>query len=111
MLIHSDNEAVANVLNTGNAKDQQLMHLLRCVFFITAHFEINLRGAHVAGTENIAADVISRNNIPLFRSQVPQASSDPSPVPAALVDLVIRQQPDWTSTVWPQLFKSYLQPA
>ena len=35
VLINSDNEAVANVLNTGYAKDQQLMHLLRCAFFIT----------------------------------------------------------------------------
>lgn len=66
MLIYSDNEAVANVFNTGYAKDQQLMHLLRCVFFTTAHFETNLRGAYVAERENVAVDVISRNNIPLF---------------------------------------------
>ena len=56
------------------------MHLLHCIFFITAFYEITMLPAHVLGAENIT-DAISRNNIPIFYSQVPQADSVPVVVP------------------------------
>jgi hypothetical protein len=111
VLIHCDNIAVVDVLNSGFAKDGMLMHLLRCVFFISAHFEVTTKAAHIPGRENIAADALSRNNLCLFRAQVPQADPKPSRIPVELVDLLVHQQPDWTSTAWSRLFRNCLQQA
>ena len=38
VLIQCDNRAVVDVLTLGFAKDSILLHLLWCVFFISAHF-------------------------------------------------------------------------
>ena len=37
---YCDNMAVVAVINSDRAKDKTLMHLLRCMFFIVAHFDI-----------------------------------------------------------------------
>ena len=34
MHVHSDNEAVVAVVNSGYSKDQQLMHFARCLLFV-----------------------------------------------------------------------------
>ena len=81
------------------------MHHLRCLFLIAAHFEFILKAAHIPGKLNVAADTISRNNLPLFHSQVPEANTLPSTI-QAVVSLVIHQQPDWLSQSWSQLFSN-----
>jgi hypothetical protein len=108
VLIQCDNKAVVDVLNSGFAKDGILMHLLRCVFFISAHFEITTKAAHIPGRKNIAADALSRNNLCLFRAHVPQADPVPSQIPVEVVDLLVHQQPDWISTAWSRLFRNCL---
>lgn len=69
-----------DVLNSDFAKDGILMHLLRCVFFISAHFEITTKAAHIPGRENIAADALSQNNLCLSSwtgaSSRPRINSD-----------------------------------
>ena len=107
--LHCDNAAVVEVVRAGYAKDPHLMQLLRCVFFVTAFFEIMLLPVHVPGVSNKAADAISRNNIAAFHSQVPGAASTPAVIPPEVVDLLIRQCPDWTSQAWSQWFRSCLQ--
>ena len=42
------------------------MHLLRCIFFVTAFHELSLRPVEIPGSTNIIADAISRNNMVLF---------------------------------------------
>ena len=111
VLMQCDNRAVVDVLNSGFAKDSILMHLLRCVFFISAHFEVTVKAAHIPGRENIAADALSRNNLCLFRAQVPQADPESTPIPGELVDLLVHQQPDWMSTAWSRLFRNCLRQA
>ena len=37
---YCDNEVAVAVLNLGYSQDQQIMHLLQCLFFIKAHFQI-----------------------------------------------------------------------
>jgi len=49
------------------------MHLLRTVFFVSAHHGFTIRASHILGEQNTAADAISRNNPALFFSQVPTA--------------------------------------
>ena len=57
--MHCDNETVVEVLQKGCARDGDLMHLLRCVFFITAFYEMSLKAVHIPGTSNTVADAIS----------------------------------------------------
>ena len=82
------------------------MHLLRYLFFVTAFYELSLRPVRVLGSFNIVADAISRNNMVLFRLQVPGARPMPMNLPPILLDLFIHQCPDWTSLAWCQSFSS-----
>jgi hypothetical protein len=84
--VHSDNEAVVAVVNSGYSKDQQLMHLARCLFFALAARDISLYARHIP--LNTVADAISRDNLPLLFSKVPDADSRPAVVPP---DLVVTQ--------------------
>ena len=108
VVTHCDNVAVVEVINAGYSKDPLLMQLLRCLFFILAQHEFSLRAEHIPGKLNVGADAISRDNLALFFLQVPKASKQATVIPKALVDLVIRQQPDWLSPDWSQLFKTCL---
>ena len=101
-----DNMAVVAVINSGRSKETVLMHLLRCMFFIAAHFDLRVRATHVPGVSNTAADALSRDDVPRFLQVVPEAATSPTPLPTAVVDLVVKEQPDWTSRRWAQLFSA-----
>ena len=58
---------------------------------------------------NIVADAISWDNLPNLFSKVPDVSPHPVPLPQALVELLVTEQPDWTSPSWGRLFRSCLQ--
>ena len=61
---YCDNEAAVVVLNTGYSRDPQIMHLLRCLFFIKAHFQMEIKVSHIPGIENTQTDAISRDFLP-----------------------------------------------
>ena len=109
ILAHYDNQSVVDVVNSGYSKDAHLMHLLRSFFFITAHLQVSLTAVHIPGDDNIGADAISRDNLLLFHSQVPMAHPSPTPLPDAAIDLLVLQQPDWTSRNWRRLFRTCLR--
>ena len=104
-----DNEMVVCVVNQKYARDTLLMHMIRCLFFVCAKFNINLVAKHTPGRDNALADALSRNNLPLFFSQVPSACSVPTPIPFPLLMGLSTAQPDWTSTHWTSWFSSILQ--
>lgn len=106
--MHCDNEGAVAVINSGYSRVPQIMHMLRCLFFIRAVYQITLRAVHILGRENELADAISRINLSLFFTQVPQAASQRSTVPPVILSVVVEQQPDWMSVDWCQLFKSCL---
>ena len=81
-----DNLSVVEVTKKGSSKDPMTMHLLRCLWFLAATFDIE-----------ILADSLSRNQIPQFLKLHPQASSIPTPLPSALKSLISPKKPDWTS--------------
>ena len=97
--VWSDNEAVVVCLNSGYSRDPHIMHLLRCLFFIKA---CCLKAVHIPGRDNTIADSISRDNLELLFSQIPEA--DPRPAPS-LQALLVEQCPEWT-----RLFTSCFQP-
>ncbi len=102
----TDNAAVVAMVNRGTSKNSLAMHLLRSLFFFMARFNLFLQAEHVPGRQNIAADSLSRDNLPLFFQQVPRASRLPTPIPDGLSQALVLRQPDWTSASWRAWFIS-----
>ena len=76
------------------------------MFFVAAHFDIHIHATHIPGAENVAADALSRNGLHTILQAVPEVASLLTPIPTALVDIVVWEQPDWMSARWAQLFSA-----
>ena len=103
---HSDNLVVVAILQKRSAKDPITHHLVWCFYFYSAFFQFQYSIEHISGTHNTAADALSRNNLTLFSSLVPQAVK--TDIPPAVVELLVTQRPDWGSPRWITLFKDTL---
>ena len=106
----SDNMAVVSLLKSCTSRD---MHMLRCLAFYAANYSFQITAKHIPGMLNTAADALSRDNLSLFHSLVPQ--SQQVPLPQAVLDLLVNNQPDWGSQAWTHLFtrsltRDYPQP-
>ena len=106
VMAHCDNQGAVAAVNSGYSRVPQIMHMLRCLFFIRAHLGIKLRAVHVPGKDNELADAISRNNLHLSFSQVPQAIKERVEVPPVLLSVIVETQPDWTSVDWCRWFRT-----
>ncbi len=95
--------AVVAVLKTLTSKDTLIMHLLRCLAFYAAHYGFEIESYHIPGMQNVAADAISRNNLTVIPSLIPQAAQQI--IPQAILELLVLQIPDWGSPTWTHLFK------
>ena len=102
-----DNLAVVHILNSTYSKDSHLMHLVRILVFLAAHFDFWFVAKHVEGKANSLADDLSRDNLPNFFSQMPQAEyNKPPQIPPSLLDLLGYDYHIWTSTYWIKLFRN-----
>ena len=101
-----DNAAAVAIVNSGKSSVERAMHLLRCLVFLLAKFNVNLVGHHIPGVENGAADALSRDRLPLFHAQVPKAQPGATPLPAPVRQVLVDQQPDWMEVSWTNLFAS-----
>lgn len=54
-----DNQAVVEIINRRSSKDQEAMHLLRCLSFAEARFGCFLTAKHIAGIQNTLAYALS----------------------------------------------------
>ena len=99
-----DNAAVVHVLQASYSRESHLMHLICVLVFLASHFNFWFTASHIAGKSNILADALSRNNVELFLSQVPQAHQYSSRIPPPLINLLVCNI-TWTSTVWTRLFR------
>ena len=97
---NSDNQAVVAVLLSRTSKDQEIMHLLRCLFFFEASFNFSVSGAYLPGRLNELADDLSRDRSSSFLQKAPHMQSQPTQVPQLLRDLLLGSKPDWTSPSW-----------
>ena len=96
--------AVVEVLNSGYSKDKNMMHMLRCLFFISEHHQFLVEAVHVPGKLKQAADAISQNNISHLLQVLPGAQLHPVPIPGQALQMLVEDQPDWTSRNWTELF-------
>ena len=103
-----DNAAAVAIVNSGSSKDDRAMHLMRSLFFFLAKYNVTLRAEHIPGSENGAADALSRNNRLSFLSQVPSARGTPTQISPGLLQVLVHKQPDWTSRSWTVLLRDIL---
>ena len=104
-----DNAAVVAIIRSGSSRDQSAMHLMRCLFFFVAHFQLVLAPAHIPGKQNVAADHLSRDALSSFLQLMPGAKADPTPLAADLMAALVTNQPDWTSEDWRSVLRSTLR--
>lgn len=64
----------------GYYSDPPMAHMLRCLFFIEAYFDLTLSATHILDVEN-RADCVSHNE---FFPSTHRHSSNPSQFPRAL---------------------------
>ena len=103
-----DNEAVVAVLRSRMSKHPHLMHLLWCLLFVEARYDLEMTCTHILGRENDLADDISRNWMSTFLSKVPEASLQPTRVPMLLLNLLLDTSIDWLSPCWTNQFSSFV---
>eukprot|EP00731_Ephydatia_muelleri_P033087 Em0025g43a len=82
---HCDNVVAVSAVQFRSCRQQHIMHLLRCLFFVEARFDFQLRCVHIPGYQNDCADDLSRNHLPSFFAKVTGAHPLPSPVPPTAV--------------------------
>ena len=111
VMARCDNEAVVVILNKRYSKDPHLAHMLRTLFFVEAHFQLQLKAAHIPGSHNTLADLLSRNQAARFRTIHPSADIFPSCVPLSLLQWLLDLKMDWTSEPWTQLFSTFVNRA
>ena len=92
-----DNHSLVDAINKGSSKEPVVMHLLRCLWFFSAFFEVSVKASHIPGVANTAADMISRNRSTEFLSSHPHMAQAPTSIPPPLLKLVSPQKCDWTS--------------
>ena len=97
VLFRSDNQAVVACLSSRSAHDTHLSHLLRCLFFLEAHFGFEHHAQHIAGKDNTAVDALSWNKVHDFFSLVPQAPHSVRQPPNTLTEILWDKSVNWTS--------------
>ena len=90
----SDNSPAVAAINKQSSRVPMMAHLLRALAFICGRFQIQSGAIHLPGTHNCAEDAISRNNMMLFYSLLPQASRFLSRIPGSLLQLLLLEKPD-----------------
>ena len=104
--IQSDNTAVVAAVNNNSSRVTEIAHLLRCLAFISAHWECRLTATHLPGSQNCMVDAISRNNAQMLRILQPQAQRESDYIPPKLIRLLITDTPDWASQRWTELWNA-----
>ena len=81
VLFMCDNEAVFHILNSQSSKDKTVMKLVRTLVVLCMQDNILLRAKHVAGVDNVLADLISRQRLVEARKRAPYLQPTPLAVP------------------------------
>ena len=66
--------AVVAILQSNSPRGGLALHLLHCLYFYAATFQLDYSAEHVPGVLNVAADALSHNNLDLFSSVLPHAT-------------------------------------
>jgi hypothetical protein len=100
-----------NMADSRTSRHKGLMHLLRCLVFLEAHFQCDLHASYINTRANHLADDLSRNDSVSFLSKVLGASPHPTTISKQLLDLLLDPQADWVCHPWHQRFSTIFRAA
>ena len=60
VILKTNNMAGVNICNSGYTRDQYLASIIRNIWLLTSEYDICLKVVHIAGKQNIIADLLSR---------------------------------------------------
>ena len=81
VLFHTDNEAIAAVINKQSAQNKKIMWLLRRLVKTCLQHNILFQAQHIPGKSNTLADLLSRHQMGRFRAAVPHMAHRQVAVP------------------------------
>ena len=111
VVVHCNNQVVVAALRSHTSKNSHCLHMLRVLAFLEARYQFRLLPQYINTKNNFLADALSRDNLALFLSKVPQASSTPVALPSTLIELLLDPTLDWTSPHWQVQFRDILRKA
>ena len=88
IIIYTDSLVIASVWRTGTSRDKRVMCLMRGLFTFIARRNINIHMSHIPGLTNKKADILSRLQFQEFHKWSPEADQHPTPVPAAVWNIL-----------------------
>ena len=91
-----DNQAAVHAVTSRSCRDQTMMHLVRCIFFLEAWCGFKVTATYLPGEENTLTDDLSLNRLPLFLSKARSPDCTPTGIQPALPELLLGHA-DWTS--------------
>ena len=75
----TDNQAVAACISSGTCRCENVMKLLRAMFFVCAQKHFSTSAVYLPGVNNNIADSLSRQEWKRFRELAPTAETAPTP--------------------------------
>ena len=81
ILLHTDNMAVVQAINSMTSKSDNMMVLLRHFTLKCLEFNVLVKTEHIPGYKNSIADSLSRFQFQRFRELAPQAEKSPDQMP------------------------------
>ena len=77
ILFHCDCQPIVDAWRKGDSTQPHISELIRTLLFIAATHDFNLNIVHIAGIDNVCADLLSRGQVPRFLAS--PGVHDPSP--------------------------------
>ena len=88
IIICTDNQPITDVWQAGTSKSKPIMSLVRWIFLTAANNQFSVSLKFIPGKRNTAADYLSRFQVERFKSVIPEADPQPTPLPAHVVQLM-----------------------
>ena len=101
-----DNQAVVDVIRSRYSRDNSLMHLLRCLFFVEAKYAFTIIPEHIPGKHNDIADKLSRDQMSVSLLQEASLDRHPVLIPPEASAVLLNTDLDWLSPTWTNSFNS-----
>ena len=80
----TDNKPITQVWDKGTSPSIPIMTLIRPLYLFAACNGFSISFKHIYGIYNVAADALSRFQMNRFRSAMPEADHNPTPVPSSV---------------------------
>ena len=84
--MYTDNQAILHSINTGTCKDDNIMALIRSLYWYTTSNNIIYKAYYVASLDNAQSDSLSRLEFERFRALSPGADANMTPLYDIILD-------------------------